>query len=179
MSTNEQKMPPRARTRRAGEPPRAGSLTLTPLQRRILGAVVRARSLTRADIARELRLSRSNLSPVILDLIDDGLLVSVGQDTSRGGRRGDLLGVAGPEAGVVAGLEIDVNRIRVHVTGLGLDVATARHELVDTARAPLRTLELAATLIAESLDPTYGPLVGVGLSLPAAIDSQRGVPTVA
>jgi predicted NBD/HSP70 family sugar kinase len=157
----------------------AGPLALTPLERRILGAVVRAGSLTRADIARELRLSRSNLSPIILDLVTDGLLVSVGQDESRGGRRGDLLGVAGPESAVVAGLEIDTNRIRVIVSTLGLHVAATRHAVLDTTQDPARTLELAAALVTESLDRSYGPLVGVGLSLPAAIDAEGGVPAVA
>lgn len=178
MSIDEQKATTsRRRSRRAA----AGgtSVTLAPLQRRILGAVVRAGALTRADIARELRLSRSNLSPVILGLVDDRLLVSVGQDESRGGRRGDLLGVAGPESAVVAGLEIDIDRIRVLVATLGMDAVESRHEVVTTTENPAGTLEIAATLITESLDRSYGPLVGVGLSLPAAIDADGGVPAVA
>jgi len=140
---------------------------------------VRAGALTRADIARELRLSRSNLSPVILGLVADRLLVSVGRDESRGGRRGDLLGVAGAESAVVAGVEIDVNRIRVLLATLGLEAVATRLEAVETTADPARTLELAAALITDSLDPSCGPLIGVGLSLPAAIDADRGVPAVA
>ncbi|HZQ65446.1 MAG TPA: ROK family protein [Gaiellaceae bacterium] len=140
---------------------------------------MRAGALTRADIARELRLSRSNLSPVILGLVADRLLVSVGRDESRGGRRGDLLGVAGAESAVVAGVEIDVNRIRVLLATLGLEAVATRLEAVETTADPARTLELAAALITDSLDPSCGPLIGVGLSLPAAIDADRGVPAVA
>jgi predicted NBD/HSP70 family sugar kinase len=157
----------------------ASSLTLAPVERRVLGAVVRAGALTRADIARELRLSRSNLSPVILGLVEDGLLVSVGQDESRGGRRGHLLGAAGSEAAVVAGLEIDVDRVRVVIATLGMDIAAASFDSFDAASDPVRTLELACDRIGTALDTGGGPLVGVGVSLPAAIDAASGAAVVA
>jgi predicted NBD/HSP70 family sugar kinase len=176
MSIDEQKVTRHPSRRKAAT---ATSVTLAPLQRRIISAVVRSGALTRADIARELRLSRSNLSPVILGLVDDHLLVSVGQDESRGGRRGDLLGVAGPESAVVAGLEIDVNRIRVLVATLGMNVVAERYEAVDTTDDPARTLEFASALVTEALDRSFGPLVAAGISLPAAIDADRGVPAVA
>jgi hypothetical protein len=165
MSIDEQKVTRHPSRRKAAT---ATSVTLAPLQRRIISAVVRSGALTRADIARELRLSRSNLSPVILGLVDDHLLVSVGQDESRGGRRGDLLGVAGPESAVVAGLEIDVNRIRVLVATLGMNVVAERYEAVDTTDDPARTLEFASALVTEALDRSFGPLVAAGISLPAA-----------
>jgi predicted NBD/HSP70 family sugar kinase len=154
-------------------------LALAPVQRHVLHAVVRSGALTRADIARELRLSRANLSPVILGLVADGLLVPVGKDESRGGRRGSLLGAAGPEAAVVAGLEIDVDRLRVVITTIGLQIASTTYVAVPAAEEPQKTLELASSLIAESLEPGYGPLVAIGISLPAAIDAAAGVAVVA
>jgi predicted NBD/HSP70 family sugar kinase len=154
-------------------------LPLAPVQRRILAAVARAHGLTRADIARELRLSRSNLSPVILGLVSQGLLVSVGQNESQGGRRGDLLGVSGPEAAVVAGLEVDVEWLRVVIATIDMRVVANVQLPLDTGADPDHALETAASLIADSLAPTYGPVVGIGVSLPAAIDAASGVAVVA
>jgi predicted NBD/HSP70 family sugar kinase len=154
-------------------------LPLTPVQRRIVGAVIRSGALTRADIARELRLSRSNLSPVILRLMNDGLLVTAGHDRSHGGRRGNLLSVGDAESAVVAGVEIDDDRVRVVVTTLGMRILAHRFVNVDVTDDPEGTLDLAATLISESLEPQYGPLVAIGVSLAAAIDVTTGAALVA
>jgi hypothetical protein len=134
--------------------------------------------MTRADIARELRLSRSNLSPVILRLVHEGLLVPAGHDQSRGGRRGNLLSVGGAGAAVVAGLEIDADRVRVVVATLGIDDLARRHLSMDVTEDPEATLELAAQLIADCLEPEYGPLVAIGVSLAAAIDVDSGTAAV-
>jgi predicted NBD/HSP70 family sugar kinase len=154
-------------------------LPLTPVQRRIVGAVIRSGALTRADIARELRLSRSNLSPVILRLMKDGLLVTAGHDRSHGGRRGNLLSVGDAESAVFAGVEIDADRVRVVITTLGMRVLAHRFVNVDVTDDPEGTLDLAATLISESLEPQYGPLVAIGVSLAAAIDVTTGAALVA
>ncbi len=153
--------------------------SLAPTERRVLGAVVRAGALTRAGIARELRLSRSKLSPVILSLVADGLLVSVGHDESHGGRRGDLLGAAGPESAVVVGLEIDVDRLRIAIATLGMQIVATAHERFDAASDPDNALETATDLVDGLLDDIWGPVVGVGISLPAAIDTKTGAASVA
>jgi predicted NBD/HSP70 family sugar kinase len=169
------------RTRRPGAEGVAAvpPLPLTPVQRRIVGAVIRSGTLTRADIARELRLSRSNLSPVILRLMNDGLLVTAGHDQSHGGRRGNLLAVGDAESAVLAGVEIDADRIRVVITTLGMRVLAHRFVNVDVTDDPEGTLDLAATLISESLEPEYGPLVAIGVSLAASIDVTTGAAAVA
>jgi len=154
-------------------------LPLTPVQRRIVGAVIRSGALTRADIARELRLSRSNLSPVILRLMKDGLLVTAGHDRSHGGRRGNLLSVGDAESAVLAGVEIDADRVRVVVATLGMRVLAHQFVNVDVTDDPEGTLDLAATLISESLEPQFGPLVAIGVSLAAAIDVTTGAALVA
>jgi predicted NBD/HSP70 family sugar kinase len=167
-------------TRAASSTKASPPLALAPVHRRVLTAVARGRALTRAGIAHELRLSRSNLSPVILDLLSQGLLVSVGQDESRGGRRGDLLGFAGAEAAIVAGLEIDIDRVRIVVASLGVRVSGTTRLTVDVARDPEHALELAATALLELVRrDSYGPLVGLGVSLPAAVDAAAGVAAVA
>jgi predicted NBD/HSP70 family sugar kinase len=149
------------------------------VERRIAGAVIHSGALTRADIARELKLSRSNLSPVILQLVNEGLLVAAGHDQSRGGRRGNLLVAGGAESAVLAGVEIDSDRVRVVVATLGLQVLAQRYVGVDVTDDPEGTLDLAATLISECLEPRYGPLVAIGVSLAAAIDVTTGAAAVA
>ncbi|MFN8223172.1 MAG: ROK family transcriptional regulator [Gaiellales bacterium] len=154
-------------------------LVLAPVERRILGAVVRAGALTRSDIARELRLSRSKLSPVILALIEDGLLVATGLADSHGGRRGDLLGAAGPESAVVVGLEIDVDRLRVVVATVGMQIVATTCERIDAASDPEGTLAAANEMVPAAIDAGWGPLVAIGISLPAAIDAATGAAAVA
>jgi predicted NBD/HSP70 family sugar kinase len=154
-------------------------VVLGPLERRILASIVESRAMTRAAIARELRLSRSKLSPLIVNLVDAGLLVSVGRDESRGGRRGDLLGPPGPEAAVVGGIEIDVDRIRVVIATLGMQIVATDFERVNAADDREAALEVASRLLAEATDRRWGTLVGIGVSLPAAIDATTAAATVA
>jgi predicted NBD/HSP70 family sugar kinase len=174
MSTTRQKMSAKSAGHQTGPP-----LPLTQVQRRIIGAVTRSGALTRADIARELRLSRSNLSPVIRRLINDGLLVTAGQGQSHGGRRGNLLAVGDADAAVLAGVEIDADRVRVVVTTLGMRVLAQQHAQLHVNDDPEGTLDLAARMITDSLESAYGPLVAIGVSLAAAIDVTTGGPLLA
>jgi predicted NBD/HSP70 family sugar kinase len=179
MSTSRQKPQRATQADPADRAPYRPPLVLAPTERRILGAVAHAGGLTRADIARELRLSRSKLSPVILALLEEGLLVPTGHQDSRGGRRGDLLGAAGPESAVVAGLEIDIDRLRVVIATVGMHIVATAYERLDAAGDPERAVATATEIITRSIDEGWGPLVGIGISLPAAIDTATGAAAVA
>ncbi|MDO8188329.1 ROK family transcriptional regulator [Conexibacter sp. JD483] len=146
------------------------ALVLSPQHRKIVGAVAGAGALSRADVARALGLSRSRLSPEIASLLESGVLTTETFGPSTGGRPGALLSVGGPEVAVLAGVDVDADRVSVALTTLA-NRPVADHQLeMPAATDPKGTLDAAAELLERSLAPGHGPLVGIGVSIAADID---------
>jgi predicted NBD/HSP70 family sugar kinase len=155
------------------------SIVLSPLRRRIVGAVMRAGELSRSDLARRLGLSRSSLSPEISDLLAMGVLIADRRGASTGGRRGALLTPAGPGIAVLAGVDIDADRVSVALTALdGTVLATDTLEMA-AADDPEIALRGAAEMIERDLEPGAGPLQAIGISIAADVDPTTGRPVSA
>jgi predicted NBD/HSP70 family sugar kinase len=151
-------------------------LILSPLRRRIVSAVIGAGALSRADVARRLGLSRSSLSPEIAALLELGVLTVDRHGPSTGGRRGGLLSPGGPHVAVLAGVDIDADRLSVALTSLAGDVLA--HETVEMAAAddPRATLEGAVALIERFVADDHGPLLAVGVAIAADVEPGTGHP---
>jgi predicted NBD/HSP70 family sugar kinase len=149
-------------------------LRLTPLQRRLLRIVVRDAPLARGDLARRADSSRSRVSPEIAKMIADGVLVEHGLGASTGGRRGALLGPGGRDVAVLGGVDIDAHRTAVAVTTLDGTVIARDEAAFPAGRDPARVLDRAAAMLERCLPADRGPLLAVGLSVPADINPATG-----
>jgi predicted NBD/HSP70 family sugar kinase len=134
---------------------------------------------SRAELARRTGLSRSTVSTLVADLQRRGLVVErAGQFAGEGqpGRPAALLELD-PRAAAAVGVDFDHDKIRVAVSDLSRSVlaeATARHDVDHDAQG---ALELAARLIAETLEETgleRDRLLGVGVALAGPIDHDKG-----
>jgi predicted NBD/HSP70 family sugar kinase len=152
---------------------------LSPLRRRIVGTTMRAGELSRSDLARRLSLSRSSVSPEISDLLAMGVLVADRHSPSTGGRRGALIAPAGPGVAVLAGVDIDADRVSVALTALDGTVLASDTLEMDAAADPAIALRGAAEMIERDLAPAAGPLQALGISIAADVDPVTGRPVSA
>ncbi|MGV8876380.1 MAG: ROK family protein [Rhodoglobus sp.] len=136
----------------------------------VLQTLYRSGVQSRADIARETGLTRVTISDLVASLIEEGLIIEMGQrEDSRPGKPATL---------------IDLNRSAFHIIGLDLsEYSTFRGAVLDLdgqilhrAELPLadRTGQSATALVialAETLiASTTLPLLGLGVGSPGVVD---------
>jgi predicted NBD/HSP70 family sugar kinase len=160
-----------------------GSLgSLRELNRtRIVTELRRLGVASRAEIARRTGLSRSTVSTIVADLLDDGLVVNhqgdaPGPQASGAGRPPTLITLA-PSAGVAVGIDFGKRHLAVAVADLSHAVlAETWREMEDDYAAPAG-LDAAADLVRKLLRKAGMPrerVLGVGLGLPGPIHSPSG-----
>ncbi len=144
----------------------------------VLRCVWDARPLSRVAIAADTGLNKTTVSSLVSELEERGLIREIGQHESSGGRPARLLDL-NPEAGVMIGVEIGVDRIHVILTDFLATVRwRARHEIVPTAGQEAIIATVLATLddaVAWSQVNAGTRLLGIGLALPGMVDVADGL----
>lgn len=161
---------------------RSGSLeTLRELNRlRVVEALRRHGSLSRADIARVTGLSRSTISTLVADLQDRGFVAERpnGHETTRSARVGrpPVMLRLDPPAGIAVGIDFDHTRVRVAVSDLSRTVLSEAAAELDVDHHASRALEVAAELVDGSLaEAAFAAdmVLAVGVALPGPVDRAR------
>lgn len=125
--------------------------------------------LGRAEIARQLGVSRATITQVTRDLVDRGAVVELDTAPSQGGRPSRLLGLGGAQARAV-GAKVANDHVAVVTVGFDGEVRTqAVHPFDPTAPEALDAL---GRLLAGVVDAVDGPVLGIGIGLPGAVDAQ-------
>ena len=120
-------------------------------RRRVLDALRRRGTASRAELARATGLSRSTISNVVTDLQGTGLVVeNDGSVPARQGRPPVLLSID-PAAGSVVGIDFGHSDVRVAVGDLSRRILAERVADVDTDHAGLAAMDTAAALVREVL----------------------------
>lgn len=163
-------------------PGSSGSLeSLRALNRlRVVDALRRHGTLSRADISRATGLSRSTVSTLVADLHRLGFVTAgAGNEASDGpapvGRPPLMLRLDAP-AGITVGLDFDHTRVRVAVSDLSRNVLTERAVELDVDGDAPRALETAASLIGHALADAgvdAAHLLGVGVAMAGPVDPAR------
>jgi len=130
----------------------------------------------RAKASKELGLSRTTLTVIVRELIENEILEETGQgeSTSEGGKRPTLLNFR-EDMGYIAGITIGVKKIKV---ALGNINAEFKNEL-ETDRGldenPYKTLDKIVDLIGKLGDHDRIKLLGIGIGIPGIIDHEKGI----
>ncbi|HEX6844440.1 MAG TPA: ROK family transcriptional regulator [Actinomycetota bacterium] len=134
--------------------------------------------LTRAELARQAEVSRSTISAIVTELLDQGLVEERGETSTPGqaGRPGSLVAL-NPSAGVAVGIDIDHQHLRVMAADLAHTVlGEAARPLAlnhDASEAMSLAVELVDAVLREAgLDRRR--VLGVGMSLAGPIESTHG-----
>lgn len=135
----------------------------------VLGLLGTRGPLSRAQIARELGISPATVTQTTKALIGRGLVVELDQVPSLGGRPARLLGLVSAARGAI-GAKVTADHVAVvHVALDGAVTASSVHPFDPDAPAALDAL---AALLRDAVDEHDGHLLGVGVGIPGAVDSQ-------
>ena len=161
----------------------SGSLeSLRELNRlRIVDALRRHGTVSRADIARHTGLSRSTVSTLVADLQAHGLVVERTGDgafagTGKQGRPPVLLALDS-SAGAAVGIDFDHDKVRVAVSDLSREVLAEDTHAMDVDHNACDAIETAARMVEEAIAKaglTSDRVLGIGMGLAGPVDHDRG-----
>jgi N-acetylglucosamine repressor len=138
-------------------------------------------TLARADLAKELGMTRNTASNIVTDLLQAGLVMETEFRRSGAGRPGLLLELA-PNGGFAIGAEIDINRIIVIAVDFNGEILWEQSSSIAPSKPQSYCINIAEQLVQDALDwgesEGLKPL-GIGLGLAGLVDSANGMLTYA
>jgi predicted NBD/HSP70 family sugar kinase len=123
----------------------------------------------RTDIARALGLSPATVTQVTKDLIARGLIEELESVPSKGGRPSRLLGLL-RDAGVALGAKVTADHVAVVTVELDGTVRSSTEHAYDPSGPD--AIERLGQLLAKEVAGLDDRLLGVGVGVPGAVDSQ-------
>ncbi len=123
----------------------------------------------RTDIARALGLSPATVTQVTKDLIARGLIEELESVPSKGGRPSRLLGLL-RDAGVALGAKVTADHVAVVTVELDGTVRSSTEHAYDPSTPD--AIERLGQLLAKEVAGLDDRLLGVGVGVPGAVDSQ-------
>ena len=134
--------------------------------------------LSRADLATAVGLTKSTVSLLVRELIDEGWLVEREVvATGELGRRPTPLFID-PRRLLLLGAEMGIESVRVVATSLTGDVLArteAAYGSAKSAKACVGTLALALLKVRRQLSEPDQRIIGIGVGLPGGVDEVRGL----
>lgn len=141
-------------------------------RRSVLHAVASGAAITRADLARLTGLTRPTVSSLIDQLVDEGLVVEVGQGVSAGGKRPTLLAIDAAARQVVA-VDVSADPVVGVLSDLG-GTTVASSELREGLHGD-GLVDAIADLVRDLAGAATAPLAGVGIGTPGLVDADGTV----
>jgi glucokinase-like ROK family protein len=141
--------------------------------RLILKTIYDHEQISRADVARATRLTRTTVSDAVIALIQEGLLADVGLGPSAGGKPPTLLSVV-DDARHLIGIDLANSEFRGAVINLRGKIRHRFSLPVNDGNG-----EAALARVYELIDKLVGaaesPLLGIGIGSPGLMDARQGV----
>lgn len=154
-----------------------GTRTLREINRTIiLNLIKKQGTISRAQLAKETSLTRSTVSQVVGELLNDGLVVEIGTGTSSTGRKPILLRY-NANAGYVIGIEIGSSKIRCGIADLAgnmISKSSFQAGPSGDGEAFLRHLSLSVSSFARDQGVDFHKLKAVGVAIPGIVDPVDG-----
>ncbi|HWQ15074.1 MAG TPA: MarR family transcriptional regulator, partial [Roseiflexaceae bacterium] len=139
----------------------------------VLRAIYDNSLVSRADLARLTKLTRTTISDVVTELIDRGLVAEVGPGTSTGGRTPVLLSVVEDSRHLI-GLNLRSGELAGAAINLRGEIRRRAWRPL-TRRSAESVLPLICQVIDELIASASSPLLGIGVCTPGLIDAHAGV----
>jgi N-acetylglucosamine repressor len=143
----------------------------------LIELVRRAGTVSRADLARQSRLSAPTVSNIVDKLIKRGIFNEVSLAPSSGGRPPVLLSID-PKAGYLIGIKLRADGLTTVVCDLDAQVVASREteaSFVGNPAAAILAIEQAVLRVLRDAVVPQSKVLGVGIGLPGIIDTDRGI----
>jgi glucokinase-like ROK family protein len=134
-------------------------------------------SISRAQIAQSLDLSRSTVSAIVDQLVRDGLVVEGGAGLSRGGRRPIVLDI-NPDAGRVVGVDIGATHLYILVADLLGRIVGAFESRISISDGPDQCLRQAINGVERALGQAgvgIEAVSGLAVGVPGPVILEAGM----
>jgi len=131
----------------------------------------------RAELARQLGLSRSAVTTIVSDLMANGTIQESAKKTGTSGRPRTLLEIR-PKAGYVAGIDMGAKHLRISIANFGAQVLSEKEIPFDISEKPNLCIKKADVLLKELLSEAglrFPQLKAIGLGVPGPISSDAGM----
>jgi predicted NBD/HSP70 family sugar kinase len=135
----------------------------------ILGLLGTRGPMSRADIARTLAVSPATVTQLTRALISRGLVVELETTPSQGGRPARLLGLVRAAGGAI-GAKVTADHVALVDVDLDGTVRTSSSQAFNPDSP--HALDDLAAILGAAIDDHTGHLLGVGIGIPGAVDSQ-------
>ena len=141
----------------------------------ILNLIRKRSPLSRTDIYKTTKIRITTVTDIVKELIEKGLVVEVGSAVSTGGRKPVLLAI-NPTAGYIVGVDVRATVIRGVLTDLKSQIIAQQHQDITHQTSGETILEDTKEVIRGLLQstPDRKKLFGIGISIAAMIDSEKG-----
>ena len=139
----------------------------------VLKTILANNQISRAEIARITKLTRTTVSSIVADIIAEGLVNEVGVGASYGGKNPILLSLVEDSRWMI-GLDLSHNQFRgaiVNLRGIIRDVITIPLEGHDGEDA----LKLLYQIVDQLIKKANRPLLGIGVGTPGLVNTQEGI----
>lgn len=135
----------------------------------VLGLLGRRGPSSRADLARLLSVSPATVTQATKGLLSRGLVAELEDEPSRGGRPAKLLGLV-REAASAIGAKVTADHIAT--VRVSLDGTVEEHQTTPFDPSAADALDRLAEVLLGVIASHPGNLLGVGIGIPGAVDTQ-------
>jgi N-acetylglucosamine repressor len=139
----------------------------------VLKTIFENETISRAEIARVTKLTRTTVSDIVARLLAEKLVQEVGQGLSIGGKPSILLSLAA-DSRYLIGLNLTQDKFIGAVVNL-------RGEIKETVETPVQgddgvqALQLVYQTLDQLLQKNWNPIVGIGVGAPGLINTSQGI----
>jgi len=141
----------------------------------ILRLIWREHQISRAEISRQLDLSRSTVTEIVKELLETNLIAETGIGESNGGRKPIVLEFQ-DDAKVILGIDIGATHVSVAMTNLRGKLLFWKEREFNVREDSEGTYQLINELCSESLSSRnlgYDKLLSIGVAVPSPVDPIR------
>ena len=132
--------------------------------------------ISRAELSRQMGLSRAAISSIVKDLLQSGLIREAKPGSTTGGRNPILLEV-NPDYGYVAGVDIGATHLGLILTDYAAQILKINESPFDVSKGPEACLAEIDTHLREFLaenERTLDDLKAIGVGVPGPVVTEKG-----
>ena len=129
-------------------------------------------SISRAEIARITRLTRTTVSEIVAELIDAGLVQEIGIGSSIGGKSPILLSLVDDSRYLVS-LDLAHNKFCGAIVNLRGQIRELIQSPIDDCSSS-QALQVVFSILDQLIETPYRPLIGIGIGIPGLVNTQNG-----
>ena len=144
----------------------------------ILSLIRKQGTASRAQLAKQTGLSRTTISTVVSDLLEEGICREIGLEPSGGGRPAIMIAL-NPNARHAVGVNIEGRNIRTGLVDLKASVTSLQEREIDCRNTRAMLDSVAAAIQEMMRDTPREKVVGVGIGITGLVDSETGTVIVA